>query len=207
MPRLRDYSPHIPQFKFNPIIRILTFIDALVWAGYFMNNAIVAIYLSDRIGIDPIRAIGFGYAIFLVSRSLFQIPIAKFLDSKKSINELYAISTGGLLIALSFISYLFISHEYHLYLTQAVFGLGAAIYLPAWKKTYTKNVDVGGEGSDWATTDTITALSAAALTAVAAFVVSRTDSFTYLFFIASFLAVIGALSVLALVRSKKIKAD
>lgn len=203
---MKNHFPDTPRFRYNSIVRVLTLTDTLVWAGYFMNNAIVAIYLSDKIDIDPIRAIGFGYAIFLVSRSLFQIPIAKFLDRHKSSKDgLYAIVIGGLLMALAFISYLFIAHEYHLYLIQVGFGLGAALYLPAWRKTFTKNVDAGGEGSDWAIADTITTLSAAILTAFAAYIVNETDNFSYLFFIAAFFATIGSLAIFTLIKSRKLK--
>jgi hypothetical protein len=57
MPRMRPHkSVHrFVLFRFNFVVKVLMFTDGLVWAGYFMNNAIVAVYLNGQLGLEAVQ--------------------------------------------------------------------------------------------------------------------------------------------------------
>jgi MFS family permease len=209
MPNLKAHShtyPHPQKIRFNAVVKQLTVAETLIWSGYFMNNAVAAIFLADRIALDPVRAIGFGYAIFLITRAILQIPIAKYIDKRTGEkDELFAILGSGLLMSIAMFFYFFVTHEFHLYILQALTGVGAALFIPAFEKVFNKNTDKDGEGVDYAVRDTIVTLVAALLVATAGYIVDKTGNFAYLFFPASFLALIGALSVLPLLHKKTLK--
>lgn len=196
---------YFSSFQFNKIIQTLTYSDSFLWGGYYMMNALVAIYLQQKIAIDPLQVISFGFAVYMISRSIFQIPIAHFLDSHKSyIDEAYAIFLSCMIMGSAVFGYVFISEAWHLYLLQFIFGLGAAINMPAWRKTFARFVDKGHEGVEYSIYDIINNLVIALLTTFGGFLVSSSGKFEYLFSFSGILIFIGGFIALFLLKNKKI---
>jgi MFS family permease len=196
----------IGTHDFNKIIQILTYSDSVLWGGYVMMNTLVAIYLEHTIAVDPLPVISLSFSIYMIARSLFQIPIAKFFDLHKSfIDETIAISISCVIIAISIFSYRFITQPWHLYCIQAVFGLGVAINLPAWRKTFSKFIDTGHEGVEYSIYDIVSNIAVAVFTAIGGYLIETTHSFLILFNIASIIALTGGIIPLALLLDKRIQ--
>ncbi len=191
----------IKGLKFNSIIRILTYSDSLLWGGYTMLNATAAIYLKEHINTKPLEAISFGFAVYTITRSLVQLPIAKFLDKHpKYTDEAYAIAISCLIMASGIFSYQFVSEPWHLYMAQFIFGIGAALNMPAWRKTFAKFVDKNHEGLQYSIYDAITNLSVAALTSIGGFILAQTGNFRLLITIASLIIATGGFVALRLTK-------
>ncbi|MCA9390450.1 MFS transporter [candidate division WWE3 bacterium] len=202
----RSHLVHIRNYEFNNIIQVLTYTDSFMWGGYFMLNTLAAVYLQKQIQIDPLPVISLGFSIYMLSRSLFQIPVAEFLDSHKTfIDETLAITLSGIIVSISLFSYRFITEPWHLYLIQTFFGIGVAINLPAWRKTFARFVDNGHEGVEYSLYDIISNLVIAVFSALGGYLVSYTDSFIPLFNLAAALSLIASLISLFLLRNKKIR--
>jgi MFS family permease len=203
--KTRTIIKHAKSLKLNNIIQILTYSDSLLWGGYMMVNATAAIYLQDQIKTEPLEAISFGLAIYTLTRSIIQIPIAKFLDNRKEYtDEAYAIAIGCTLMAGSIFSYLFITQPWHLYLAQFVFGLGAASNMPAWRKTFAKFVDQNHEGLQYSVYDAITNMTIAGLTSLGGYLLAQTDNFQLLITLASGIILTSAVVSLFLTTQKDI---
>lgn len=193
------------SFKFNKITEILTFSDSFLWGGYHMVSTIIAVYLAQKIDADPLKVISFGYAVYLLSRSLFQIPIAQYLDRKKGYaDESIAIFISAIVISIGIFSYRFVNTDWHLYLIQLIIGLGVAINMPAWRKTFARYLDKGHEGVEYSIYDIINNISIAILIAAGGLFISETMNFDLFFTIAAIIVLVGGFIALLLLRDKNI---
>lgn len=204
---IRSYL-HLPvgNTHFNKVVEILTYSDSFLWGGHTMVNTLVAVYLSEKIAVDPLPIIASGFSIYFVARSIVQIPIAQFLDSRKGyFDEAIAIFISAILIGTSLILYLFVSEPWHLYAVQILFGIGIATNLPAWRKTFARFVDRGHEGVEYSVYDIICSLSIAVFTALGGYIVDFTGTFTYLFITAGVLVYIGGIIALLLLKIDRLQ--
>lgn len=203
--RFRLHSAYLSKIKINKIIQILTYSDSFIWGSYHMVNTLAAVYLKERIALNPIQTIANGVAVYLIARSLFQIPIAQFLDKHKSyIDEAIAIFISGLMAGVAFYLYNFIQNAWHLFAVQALFGFAVAINLPAWRKTFARFVDRGHEGAEYSIYDIIYTLFTALLITIGGYLVNLTGNFHAFFTLAAVLSVIGGSVTLLLLKYHKI---
>lgn len=194
------------DIHFNSIVRILTFSDVFLWGGYYMMSALVAIYLEQKIQMNEIETISVGFSIYLVSRSLAQIPIAEILDKHRSyIDETWAIMLSCVIGGICIISYIFITQPWHLYLIQFVFGIAVALNLPAWRKTMAKFIDKGYEALEYSLYDIINSLFVAVLTAIGGYIVQSYGGFEALFIVAGSIAILGSIVTMFLLRNRRIR--
>lgn len=192
--------------KFNPIVRLLTFSDAFIWGSYHMMNALIAIYLQEKFGEGAVGIISIGFAIYLISRSILQIPIAEVLDKHKSyIDETIVISMSCFLVGICIYMLIFVSEPWHVYLIQTFFGLAIALNLPAWRKTMARFIDKGYEATEYTIYDIINSLFIAILTAIGGYIVSSYGGFIALFIVAGSISITGSFITLYLLKNKRIQ--
>lgn len=170
-----------------------------------MMNALIAIYLQEKFGEGAVSIISIGFAIYLVSRSILQIPIAEILDKHKSyIDETIVISLSCFLVGICIYLLVFVTEPWHVYVIQAFFGLAIALNLPAWRKTMARFIDKGYEATEYTIYDIINSLFIAVLTAIGGYVVSSYGGFIALFIIAGTISIIGSFITLYLLKNKRI---
>ncbi len=187
--------------KINKHIKSFAITDGFIWSGNFLFSSIVALHLSNKLGGDPVSVIATGFSVYLIVRAFVQIPISKFLDSNRSHkDELYSMLLGSILMSLSFVGYELVQTDIHIYLINALFGLGCAFYLPAWRKNFAHFAERGSEGANYAYADLIFAVSGAIAAAVGGYLVQLTGTFTYVFYISSLFTLIGGLNSLQLLK-------
>lgn len=195
---------YLSNFKFNKIIQFLTYSDSLLWGGYYMMNAIVAVYLKDKIKVEPLEVIAMGFSIYMLSRSIFQIPIAQYLDKIPGFkDEAVTIFISCVIMAISIFSYQFITEGWHLYIVQFIFGIGTALNMPAWRKTFAQFVDKGHEGMEYSIYDIIANTSVGILTAFGGYLVSVTGNFNLLFTLSAFFIFLGGVVALFMLNNYK----
>jgi MFS family permease len=196
---------HLIDIRFNAIVRILTFSDVFLWGGYYMMNALVAIYLEQKIQMNSIETIAVGFSIYLIARSLAQIPIAEMLDKHKSfVDETWCIVLSCFLGGLCIISYIFITQPWHLYLIQFIFGIAVALNLPAWRKAMAKFIDKGYEAVEYSLYDIINSLFIAALTSIGGYIVQNYGGFEGLFIVSGIIAMLGGFVTMFLLKVRRI---
>lgn len=189
-------------FAFNKIIAILTWSDSLLWGGYYMLNAVIAIYLSEQLEVDnPIQVIAFGYAIYNISRSLFQIPFGMYFDRLSGyFDESIGIFLSCVIGAFGTLLYLIVDSPFHIYLIQFIFGFATALNVPAWRKTFAKFLDKRYEGIEYSIYDVIFNISIAILTALGGFIVEKMGGFKILIIFAGGLMLFGGVATLFLTK-------
>lgn len=151
--------------RVNPVIRFLTYSDILMMSGWGLISPILAVFITEQIPGGSVEIAGFASTIYFLTKSILQIPIARYIDKRKGENDDFNVMLlGSLFITVSAFLYMFIKNPTHLYLVQFIYGIGGALSFPSWNALFTRHIDKHEEGLEWslyyATVDTGTALAA-----------------------------------------------
>ena len=133
--------------KFNKVIIFLSLSDVFSWGTFTVISILSGIYLSHKLGVDTLKLIGIGTAIYFFTRAAFQIPIGLFTDKyKKDKDEILILFVGVLLMGVPYLFYPYIQQPSHYFILQFIFGLGVSLNVTNWRKLFALNIDGGKEG-------------------------------------------------------------
>ncbi len=177
----------------NAIIRLLIVSDTVLSGASGLLAPIFALFIEDFIiGGNAITA-GVAASIYLVTKSVFQIPIAAFIDRVRGEkDDFYLMFIFTIIIGLIPLLYLFINTPLQLYLVQFILGLFTSFTFPTYMAIFTRHVDKEKEGTEWGVYFTLTDLSGATLAALGGYI-AATAGFENLIIAVSVISVIGAL--------------
>lgn len=179
------------DLSINKVIRFLTFSDILMLSGWGLVNPIFAVFVTDQIQGGNVEMAGLAITIFLLTKSLAQVPIAWMIDRKKGeIDDFWVMIIGSLVISLSAFLFIFAKTVSHILLIQVINGLGAALSYPSWLAIFTRHVDYRKEGFEWSIYFTLTDLGGA-LAAGLGGVIANYLGFQPLFLLVSLLSLLG----------------
>ncbi|KKU72874.1 MAG: hypothetical protein UX98_C0015G0020 [Parcubacteria group bacterium GW2011_GWA2_47_26] len=155
----------------NPIIKILILADFFVYFGLGLIQPIFAVFIKDQLQDGTLAAAGIAATVFLITKAVLQIPIARFADREPAkIREFWTLVIGYFLIAITPFIYYFITNVTQLYLTQILYGLGAALSYPGWMAIFAKFADHEHSAFSWSFYSTIVMVAMAVASAVGGFV-------------------------------------
>lgn len=184
--------------KINPIIKTLIFSDLLILSGFGLISPIFAVFITDQIKGGSVEIAGLAATIYLVSKSLGQIPVAEYIDRIKGERDDFKLMLfGSIGFSLVPFLYLFIKTPAQLCLVQLFYGLSAALTFPSWMAIFTRHIDAEKEGLEWGTYYTLTDLGGA-LTATVGGILAQNFGFKPLFVVVGILSLTGSLSLLAI---------
>ena len=179
----------------NKVIIYLILSDVLILSAFGLIAPIFAIFLDQGISGGSIAAAGLASAIFLLTKSVVQLPLSLYLDKKKG--KMTFLIVGTLLIVIVPIFYAISPNINFIFWAQGIYGLGAAMAYPAWYSLFTMHLDRkhrGFEYSLWAT-------SVGIATAITAFLGARGVEmlgFRNLFYIVSGIGFVGLVILISL---------
>jgi len=187
--------------KINKIILYLIYSDILLISSWGLISPIIAVFFTDHIPNGDIVTTGIASTIFFVTRSILQIPIAKYIDSIKGEQDNYkATLLGTFIVAIIPFFYMMISSVPQLYLIQIIYGIGSAISTTGWLTIFTKHLDKDREGLEWSFYNTTTDLGSALTASIGGFLAYKVG-FTNLFFVVGVINIIGFLFIFLLKSS------
>lgn len=162
------------KIKVNNLIKILTYSDVLILSGWGLVTPIFAIFVTRQIQGGNLELVGLGQAVFLILKSVLQIPIAKFIDGiKGEMDDLVIMATGSIIISLTPFLYTGARSALHLLLIQAFYGFGAALVTPGWLAIFTRHVDRDLEAEEWSIYNSMVGLGAALAGALGGFLAEK----------------------------------
>ncbi len=189
--------------KFNSVIRILTISDVITISGFGLISPIFAIFIVGSIEGGSIEVVGIAMTIFLLTKSLGQIPAGIIIDRIKGENDdFWAMFVGSLCYSLIPLLYIFISTPIQLYIVQFFYGLSVALTYPSWYAIFTRHIDHHREGIEWGVYNTLIDLGAAGAAAIGGFVASK-FGFVPLFVVISMMSFIGSAFLLLIQKDLK----
>ncbi len=177
----------------NAVIRYLIISDVLIVGAASMLGPVFALFIAKDIqGGNEIVA-GIAAAIYLITKSIFQIPIASLIDRIRGEKDDYTFMIVFSVI-MSFIPllYLVIDQPWQLYLVQLLMGIFTAMTFPSFMAIFTRHIDRKKEATEWGVYFTLTDFSSAGLAAIGG-VIAGTLGFPTLIMAVVAISVIGAL--------------
>ena len=180
----------------NPTIKFLIFSDILLIGSAGMLGPVFALFIEGFIEGGDAAVAGMAMAIYLVSKSVFQIPTAVLIDKIRGEKDDYNLMVLFSLLS-SFIPlfYLVINQPWQLYLVQFFLGIFTAVTFPSFMAIFTRHIDKTREGTEWGVYFTFIDLSSAALAAIGGYIAS-TLGFPFLIISVVVVSIIGCLFLL-----------
>lgn len=166
--KVRHKHPHDLFFKeVNPIIKLLIVSDVLVVGAAGMFAPLYALFVEDFIIGGTALVVSISMSLYLISRSLLQIPVATLIDKVKGErDDFFLMFVFSIIASLIPLSFLYIHLPIHLYAIQVLLGITTAITYPSYMAIFTRHIDSHLEGTEWGIYYTLTDLGGAALAAI-----------------------------------------
>lgn len=134
----------------NKVVKVLILSDVILLTGLGFVSPIFAIFIANDIQGGDVRAAGFAASVYWIVLSLVLIPIGKYLDKKHGEkDDLWFIVIGNTLAALAAFGYLFSFLTWHIYVLQAVYGIGMGMNIPGYTAIFTRHINKGREAQSW----------------------------------------------------------
>lgn len=181
--------------KINKIIYILTLSDIFIIGAFSLIMPLFAIFVTQNIADATVKTVGFFTAIYWLSKSVLQIPIAWFLDKREGEkDEFYALVIGYFLSALVAFSYIKVSAVWHIYGIAVLVGLADALGVPSYLSIFSRHLDRFKENIEWTVRSIGVGLSAAGAGALAGIIVDK-FGFNAVFALGGVLSLFAAFSL------------
>lgn len=151
----------------NPVIRYLILGDILFYGAAGLLAPIFAIFIVGSIEGGTPEVVGIATGIYLLTRSLGQIPAARLIDRICGDRDDFWFMFWGLVVAsLVPLAYLVISTPLELYITQFVLGAALAFNWPSFYGLFTKYIPENKEATAWSIYQTFVDLGAGLAAAI-----------------------------------------
>lgn len=191
------------NFSINKIIRFLTISDIFMLSGWGLINPIFAVFVTNQVRGGNVEMAGLATMVFLLTKSLFQVPIAWIIDRKKGeIDDFWVMIIGSLIISLTAFFYIFARTVSHIFLIQFIAGFGTALSYPTWMAIFTRHVDNHREGFEWSIYYTTTDLGGALVAGLGGMIANYLG-FQPLFLLVGFLSLLGTAFLFVFYRDLK----
>lgn len=157
----------------NPVVRFLILSDMIFVGASGLLGPIFALFIENFIEGGNEAVAGLAVGIFLITKSVFQIPIAHIIDKiRGEKDDFWVLVIFTALAALVPVLYLFVNTPLELYFVQFLLGLFTALTFPTYMAIFTRHIDKEKEGTEWGVYFTLTDLASAALAALGGYIAS-----------------------------------
>jgi len=175
----------------NRILYVLIFSDFVVISAYGLLAPIFGVFLLEKIVGGSLFVIGTSEAIYLITKSLIQVPLGILIDKTKGEKiDFWFLFLGNLIISLSLFAYLWVSLPWHVYLISFFYGIGGAFTYPSWTGLFTRNMVENKESFAWSLSTTFVDLGCAGAAILGA-AIGEFLGFNSLFVIVGGLSLLG----------------
>jgi MFS family permease len=177
----------------NPVIRFLILSDTVLIGAAGLLGPIFALFIKDFIQGGNEAVAGLAAGIYLLTKSVLQIPIAYLIDKiKGEKDDFWLMFIFTILIGLVPLLYLVIHTPLQLYIVQFILGFFTAFTFPTYMAIFTRHIDKDKEGTEWGVYFTLVDLTGAAMAAIGGYV-AISEGFPTLIISVVSLSVFGAL--------------
>lgn len=172
----------------NRTIKLLMFSDAFIFTGVGLVEPILAVFIKDNIAGGTLFSAGLASALFLVTKSVLQMPFARYVD--KHDEKVKWLILGTFIMCLVPFMYIVAKSIYTVYAAQILYGIGSAFAFPTWLGLWSTHLDPHHESFEWSMYSTLVGLGSAASAAVGA-AVAEFFGFTVTFLLVEAMLLIG----------------
>ncbi len=179
--------------KVNPVIRFLILADIVTYGAVGLLGPIFAVFVTDFIQGGTLEVAGIAAAVYLLTKSLTQIPAAAIIDRICGDKDDYWFLVGGMItVNLIPLLYLLVNNPLELYATQFLLGIATAFTFPSFMALFTRYVDQEHAGTTWGIYYTLVDISQAATAAMGG-VLAATLGFEKVIYLVTSLGILSTL--------------
>lgn len=195
----------ISGIRINKVIQFLFYSDVVITAGWGMINPIIAVFFTEQVVGGDIELAGLAATAYFLTKSLLQVPVARWIDMRKGEwDDFIILAIGIVIVAASGFGYIWVTLPAHVFAVQIINGIGSALYYPTWLAIFTRHVDKNEEGLEWSLYFTGVDLTGAITAGLGGLLVAR-FGYQLTFFLIGLLTLIGGAFILGIARDLKIK--
>lgn len=137
--------------KLNQVILIIVIADFVLITGFGFLPPIFAIFVTQQIAGATVATVGFALTVYWLTKSVLQLFVARVIDKNHGeIDDFYFMIAGGMLNAVLMTLYYFATQTWHVYALGFLIGAGDAMLVPPFYAIFTRHIDKGKEGFEWA---------------------------------------------------------
>lgn len=130
------------SIKVSRIVKIFIMTDFVLLAGWGLIEPVFSIFIIEHIAGATLVTVGFSAAIYWITKSIMQIPIANFLDRIRNEKVAFLAVIAGLTLGgITAFLFMLIREPWQLYLLQFVHSVAFGLYIPAWSGLFAKHLD------------------------------------------------------------------
>ncbi|MFZ2150900.1 MAG: MFS transporter [Candidatus Absconditicoccaceae bacterium] len=185
----------ISDYAMNRTIKFLILSDIFILTGFGLTSPIFAIFIKEGIIGGTIFAAGLSSTLFLITKSLVQLPFSRYVDKEKDKKRLLIIGTS-LIVIVPFL-YLLVSNVRHIYIVQIIYGIGSGIAYPTRLGIWTLALDKKHESFERSLYSTATGVGTAIAAAVGG-ALAQYAGFDILFITVGIFSIIGGVILIKL---------
>lgn len=137
--------------KINQVILIIVLADFVLISAFGFLTPVYSLFITQEITSGTVAVVGFALTIYWTVKSVLQLFVARFIDRNHGeYDDFYSMLLGGFISSIVVILYYFASQVWHIYLLQMLLGVGDAFLVPPFYAIFTRHIDKGQEGFEWA---------------------------------------------------------
>lgn len=187
----------------NKVIKVLITSDFFMLSAAGIVSPIFAIFITENVQGGNIALVGYVSTVYLLVKAFFQLIFGRWIDKKESEKYDFALLiVGSIITSLVPLGYIFSKLPWHIYVIEALNGLGFAMTLPSWYAIFTRHIDRGQEGFQWSLETMLVALGGA-IAASAGGYLAEHYGFKLIFILMSVLSMIGSLFLILIYNELK----
>jgi MFS family permease len=183
------------DIRVNRVVKFLVLSDLLFLGSWSLIQPIFPIFIVQKIQGANLVIVGVVAALYWLVKSSLQLPIANYLDKTDGErDDFYALVAGLTLAALAAFSFALIEQVWQLILTQLLYAVAMAFYIPSWSGIFSRHLDEKRFSFDWSLDSTVvgfTSFFAALLSGVLA----NWLGFSVVFFVVGTASLLSALLI------------
>ena len=183
----------------NFVVRLIVVTDFFYNAAFSSFAPVFAIFLTGQIAGGSAKVAGLAAATYWITKSIFQLPIARFLDrTDGEKDDFWAMFAGYFFSGFVPFGYIFATEAWHIYALQAFLGFMMAWAVPAWYAIFTRHVDKWRISFEWSLQSVFSVGLATSIATAAGGYVADAFGFKILFLAAGILSISASLILLGL---------
>lgn len=177
----------------NKVVKYMVLTDLLFTGSWSFIQPIFSIFvIKDIVGATIVTA-GVAAALYWITKSLLQIPIATFLDKTEGEkDDFYALVFSVTLAGFAAFSFILVRTIWGLLTVQLLYAIAMAFYIPAWSGLFSRHLDQKRYSFDWSLDSTAIGLTAF-VTSLVGSVLAEWLGFQIVFLIVGAFSLISAL--------------
>lgn len=183
------------NLKISKIIKYIVLADLLFLGSWALIHPIFSIFVIEKVKGATLITVGLVSALYWLVKSIFQIPVSKYLDKiEGEKDDFLALFLALILAAIASFSFALTKTLWQLFATQFLYAIAFGLYVPSWTAIFSRNLDKKKVSFNWSLDSTAIGL-ASFFSAIFSGILANWLGFSFVFFLVGCSCLLSALII------------